>query len=159
MSITLRPVVAADDDFLFIVYASTRRDEVAAFGWDISQQDAFLKMQCAAQQRSFEMNGDGVSHQIILLDDKPVGRILVVRTTEEIRLVDIALLPANQGHGIGTALIKELLDDGDRDGLPVRLMVLKGNRAALLYDRLGFIRTGDNGVHIQMERKSSELLL
>jgi ribosomal protein S18 acetylase RimI-like enzyme len=91
-----------------------------------------------------------------LLGDQTIGRILVVRTSEEIHLVDIALLPANQGQGIGAGLIKELLDEGDRDGLPVRLEVLKNNRAALLYERLGFVKTGERGMHFQMERQCSE---
>ena len=153
MSVTLRPSVASDDQFLFELYASTRRGEVAAWGWDIAQQDAFLRMQVTAQQRAYSAHGGDASKDIILQDGEPIGRLLVVRTTEEIHLVDIALLPASRSHGVGTALIGNLLDEGDNEDRLVRLEVLKNNRAALLYERLGFVKTGESGLHFQMERR------
>ena len=155
MAITLRPVTPTDKDFLFQVYASTRRDEVSAWGWDVPQQDAFLKMQFIAQQRSYEMNDANTSHDIILQDGEPVGRLLVARTSSEIHLVDIALLQPKRGVGSGTALIRNLLDEGVSKGLPVRLEVLKDNPAALLYERLGFVKSGESGMHMQMERRPS----
>ena len=152
MAITLRPVTDNDDEFLFQVYASIRRDEVGAWGWSIAQQDAFLKMQFTAQQRSYDLSGPNGSHDIIVMDDQQVGRLLVSRTSSEIHLVDIALLPAARGSGIGTSLIRNLLDEGDSKDLPVRLEVVRGNPAALLYERLGFVKTGESGLHIKMER-------
>jgi ribosomal protein S18 acetylase RimI-like enzyme len=155
MTITLRPVAPTDQDFLFEVYASTRRDEVSAWGWDVAQQDAFLRMQFTAQQRSYDMHDANTSHDIILMDGEPIGRLLVARTSSEIHLVDIALLLAKRGGGSGTAIIRNLLDEGEIKGLPVRLEVLKDNPAALLYERLGFVKTGESGMHIQMERQAS----
>jgi ribosomal protein S18 acetylase RimI-like enzyme len=52
-------------------------------------------------------------------------------------------------------LIHELLEEGDKGGVPVRLEVLKNNQAASLYERLGFVRTGDNGLYFQMEKPCS----
>jgi ribosomal protein S18 acetylase RimI-like enzyme len=155
MTIALRPVIPSDQDFLFQVYASTRRDEMSAWGWDVAQQDAFLKMQFIAQQRSYETQDANRSHDIILLDDEPIGRLFVTRTSSEIHLVDIALLSARRGGGIGSELIRKLLDEGESKGLPVRLEVLNGNPAALLYERLGFVKTGERGSHVQMERLPS----
>lgn len=152
MSITLRPVDSNDDEFLFEVYASTRREEISAWGLDSTQQDAFLKMQFAAQRQSFETKDANRSHDIILLDDKPIGRLLVARSKEEIHLVDIALLNEFRGRQIGTTLIRNLFDESDENGKPVRLEVLKGNPAAMLYERLGFVKTGARGMHVQMER-------
>jgi len=153
MSITLRPVINGDQEFLFEVYACTRRDEVSAWGWDPAQQDAFLRMQFTAQSRSLEMSHENVSHDIILDEGEPIGRLLVTRKSEEIRLIDIALLPAARGRGIGATLIRNLLDEGDSRDLPVRLEVVKGNPATLLYERLGFVKTGENDFRIQMERR------
>lgn len=45
-SILTVPSQREDEPFLFEVYASTRRDEVAAWGWDLSQQE-----EAAATQR------------------------------------------------------------------------------------------------------------
>jgi ribosomal protein S18 acetylase RimI-like enzyme len=152
MPVTLRPVAASDDQFLFELYASTRREEVAAWGWDAAQRDAFLKMQGDMQRRAYEMQYPQADHNIIMLDDEPIGRLFVVREAEWIQLTDIALLPAARNKGIGSRLIKDLLDEADAASLPVRLQVLKDNPAGRLYERLGFVKTGESGMHFHMER-------
>lgn len=151
MTVTLRPVAASDDDFLFEVYAGTRRDEVSAWGWDAAQQDMFLKMQFNVQRRVYEAQYAQSGHHLILLDDEPVGRLWVVRSDEEIHLVDIALLPAHRGKGIGGSLVKDLLDEAARADKPCRLQVLKSNPAGRLYARLGFVPIGEDGMYFQME--------
>ncbi|MBC7910544.1 MAG: GNAT family N-acetyltransferase [Pyrinomonadaceae bacterium] len=154
MHVTLRPVEAGDQQFLFEVYAGTRRAELDAWGWDAAQQDAFLKMQFMAQHRAYEAQYPEADHSIILLDDQPIGRLFVARSSEWIQLTDIALLPAHRNHGIGAQLIRDLLDEAAKAGLPVRLQVLKNNPAAQLYERLGFRNTGESGMHFEMERPS-----
>jgi ribosomal protein S18 acetylase RimI-like enzyme len=150
-TISLRPVTSEDEAFLYEVYASTRRAEMAAWGWDPAQQDAFLKMQFRAQHQAYEMEDEGTDTKLILLEGKPVGRLVVSRTKDEILLTDIALLTEYRSSGIGTALIKDLFDEATGAGKPVRLHVLKNNRAIRLYERLGFKTTGEHGMHFQME--------
>jgi ribosomal protein S18 acetylase RimI-like enzyme len=150
-TISLRPVTSEDEAFLFEVYASTRRDEILAWGWDREQQDVFLKMQFKAQHQSYELEDEGTDTKIILLEGKPVGRLIVNRTEDEIRLTDIALLTEYRSGGIGTILIKNLFDEATGAGKPVMLHVLKNNRAIRLYERLGFKTTGENGIHFQMQ--------
>jgi ribosomal protein S18 acetylase RimI-like enzyme len=152
MPVTLRPVASSDQDFLYQVYASTRRAEVSAWGWNEAQQDAFLRMQFMAQQRSYEMQHPQAAHDIIMLDDEPIGRLLIERSDGEILLTDISLLNAYRGRGIGSQLITNLLDEADRTGAKVSLQVLKDNPAARLYERLGFITTGEHDLYFLMER-------
>ncbi|MBV9957173.1 MAG: GNAT family N-acetyltransferase [Acidobacteria bacterium] len=152
MPVTLRPVGPDDQDFLYKVYASTRRAEMAAWGWNEAQQDAFLRMQFIAQSRSYEAHSTSATHSIILLDGEPAGRLLVSRSEDEIQLTDISLLPEHRGHGIGTGLIKDLLDEAERDGRTVCLEVLRHNPAARLYARLGFVVTGEHDLYLQMRR-------
>ena len=57
----------------------------------------------------------------------------------------------HRGTGMGTALLKDLLAEAERAGKPVRLQVLKTNRAIRLYARLGFAITGESPTHLQME--------
>lgn len=149
--LSLRPVLPDDEAFLCHVYAGTRREEVAAWGWDLATQDAFLKMQFTAQRRGYEAAYPGADQSIVLLGDRPVGRIIVDRTEQAIHLVDIALLPEYRNAGCGTALIESLLSEAATAGLPVRLQVLKENRAMRLYQRLGFATSGDSGLYLQME--------
>jgi ribosomal protein S18 acetylase RimI-like enzyme len=95
-------------------------------------------------------------HRVVLLSDRPVGRLIVVRGDREILLADIALLPEFRNAGIGARLIKDLCAEAADAGLPVKLQVLKFNRAARLYERLGFHLTGENQTHFQMEWRSQE---
>ena len=150
--VALRPAQADDEPFLLDVYAGTRADELAAWGWDAAQQLAFLRMQFTVQRRAYEMQYGEASHDIILFKDKEAGRIMVNRTEQEILLVDIALLPQYRNYGIGSSLIKDLCAEAASKDLPVRLQVLKSNTAAArLYERLGFSMTGDSGIHFEME--------
>jgi ribosomal protein S18 acetylase RimI-like enzyme len=153
MKLTLRPFIPEDPEFLFQLYASTRQQEVAAFGWPPAQQEAFLRMQLNAQKRSYEMGYPGADHQLILIDDQPAGRILVFRDKDSQRLVDIALLPEYRNRGIGTQLLRDLIGNCENEGLPLRLHVTKINPARHLYERLGFVVTGEDGMYYEMEKK------
>lgn len=150
-SITLRAACADDQDFLFALYASTRRDEMAAWGWPAAQQEIFLRMQYHALQQRYAAAGDRSEPRIILCEDAPIGQIIIIRSADEIRLADIALLPEHQGSGIGSTLIGDLLEEAARAALPVRLHVARDNRAAQLYERLGFEVCEDLGSHFKME--------
>jgi ribosomal protein S18 acetylase RimI-like enzyme len=152
--VTLRRVTAGDEEFVYQVYASTRAEELAPLKWSAEQQDSFLRMQFTLRQRDYGARFDAAGHQIVLRGDRPVGIIWVSRDGREIRLADLALLPAQRGSGIGTILVRELIKESDRTGKPVRLMVLQVNRGALrLYERLGFKVVGTSGFYFEMERR------
>ncbi|MDX6696150.1 MAG: hypothetical protein QOF02_3753 [Blastocatellia bacterium] len=152
MKICLRPCGPDDEPFLYQVYASTRRDEMAAWGWNEPQQEAFLRMQFNAQQRAYEWQFPGAEHSIILCDESPAGRMIVFRNDAELRLTDIALLPEYRSSGAGRFLVKELQAQAGASGLPLRLRVAKDNDGARrLYERLGFSLTGESDTHFTME--------
>jgi len=155
--LALRPVAPGDEQLLLEVYASTRADELAQISWAEAQREAFLRMQLAARDRSYRMYYQGLEDRVILFENRPAGRILVVRSEEEFRLADIALLPEYRRAGIGTALVKELMLEAGRRGLPLRLQVERSNEPARrLYERLGFSTTGENDTHFQMEYRRDE---
>ena len=83
----------------------------------------------------------------MLVDGEPAGRLYVDRRADEIRLIDIALMPAFRRRGIGGELLKRVLDQGREAGLPVQIHVEHNNPAMRLYDRLGFRRVEDQGVY------------
>jgi ribosomal protein S18 acetylase RimI-like enzyme len=86
-----------------------------------------------------------------LIENEPAGRLYVARWQREIRIVDIALLPAFRGRGIGSRLITELLEEGSRKGKNVSIHVETFNPAFRLYQRLGFEVVEDKGVYLLME--------
>lgn len=153
---TLRSAVPDDEAFLYELYGSTRREEMDAWGWDSAQEQMFLKLQFTAQRRHHDIAFPGADHQIILSGNRPIGRILVFRTAREIRLVNIALLPEHRACGIGSSLIRGLVQEAKAEGKPVTLHVDKLNRAARLYQRLGFSITGDTGTDHKMEWRPDE---
>lgn len=154
--IQLRPVVPEDEQFLYEVYRSTRADELAHIPWDEAQLKMFLKQQLNARDQSYRMHYPELDDDVILSQNEKVGRLIVVRASEQIRLADIALLPQYRHAGIGTSLIKELMIEAQASGKPLRLQVEKPNvQARRLYERLGFIMTGENLTHFQMEYSRS----
>lgn len=150
--IVLRPVRPDDMEFLCRLYASTRMGELAVVDWTQEQKGAFLRQQFQAQHAHWTQHYPGCSFEVVLLDGEPAGRLYVDRWTREIRIVDIALLPEHRGAGIGTALLRRVLHEGDATGKPVSIHVEMFNPARRLYERLGFLEKDTHGVYILMER-------
>src|SRR5258708_28886395 len=103
-------------------------------------------MQCASAE-----------HQIVVLEDNvlqgnPIGRIMVLRGREAALLVDISLLPEYRSRGIGGGLLRDLIEQCNKDNVAVRLQVLKTNPAQRLYERLGFRKIGEDELYFQMDR-------
>jgi ribosomal protein S18 acetylase RimI-like enzyme len=153
MNVILCPFSSEHQEFLYRLYASTRQQEFASLGWPAAQLETFLRMQFNAQQRWYETAYPRADHRIILLDGEPIGRILVDHGQDAVLLVDIALLTEQQKLGIGTSLLRELIEQSEKAGIPVRLQVTKTNPARHLYERLGFVKTGEDEMYFQMERR------
>ena len=145
MNIVLREATREDESFLLELYASTRVEELAGLGWDENQKQMFLKMQFLVRERSFG-RGD---HRIVLLNERPVGRLWVDRTGAAIVLRDIAFLPEYRNAGIGTRLLEDLKNEAAALGKPITLHVLTSNPAVRLYERLGFSRSGTDSAYEQ----------
>ena len=145
---TLRPSGPRDRELLYRVYASTRAEELANVPWDDEAIDGFLRAQFDAQDRWWREHYEGASFDVVLVDGEPAGRLYTFATEDEIRIVDIALLPAFRGGGIGSALLRDVLADGRR----VTIHVERMNPALRLYERLGFKLAEDRGVYLFLAR-------
>jgi ribosomal protein S18 acetylase RimI-like enzyme len=148
-SVTLRPATADDETFLLQLYASTR-DDLRSLDWDEQQKQALIKMQYDARRFQYDECYPQAEASMILNARLPVGRLLVHESDREITLVDIALMPEHRNLGIGAGLIQQLLNRAVAAKKPVRLHVLKSNPALNLYERLGFLRTGDQSMYFEM---------
>lgn len=153
MGIALRPVGPDDGEFLYGVYAGTRQEELAPTGWDEAQKEAFLRMQFEAQGRYNRGHYAGAEFSVVLVDGRPAGRLYVARWPEEIRIMDIALLPAYRGKGAGTRLLEALIRESDAQNKPLSIHVERSNPALRFYGRLGFEQVEDKGVYLLMERR------
>lgn len=113
------------------------------WGWD---EDVQLRY----HQEEF----DPTSLRIVTLDGCDIGTIAVVSQADKIVINKLYILPQYQRHGIGTLLVKGVLQQAEQQGLRVRLQVLKVNPARWLYERLGFEEVDDTGDYVQMEYSS-----
>lgn len=150
--IALQPITADDLPFLYNVYAGTRTEELAQVAWSAEQQKAFLTMQFNAQHSYYQQHYPQAAFLIILRDGCPIGRLYLDQWPNELRIVDIALLPEHRRRGIGATLLKAIMQEGQRLNLPVRMHVECFNPALRLYTQLGFRRIEDKGVYYLMER-------
>jgi RimJ/RimL family protein N-acetyltransferase len=138
----LRPATDADRDFLFDLHRQAMRDYVEPlWGWDDG-----------VQRRLFDDRFTTRHSRVIQVDGEDVGLLQLEDQPSEVVLGLIELLPAWQGKGIGTAIIRSVLAQGK----PVSLRVLRGNpRAAALYKRLGFRIVRRAPEHLYMRAEPS----
>jgi ribosomal protein S18 acetylase RimI-like enzyme len=114
-------------------------------------------MQFDAQDAWWRENYTGATFDVILVEGEPAGRLYVHRGENEIRIVDVALLPEHRGNGIGTSLLRELIAEADADGKSVTIHVERMNPALRLYERLGFSVAEDKGVYLFLERPARRI--
>ncbi|HTI72646.1 MAG TPA: GNAT family N-acetyltransferase [Candidatus Limnocylindria bacterium] len=154
-SVVLRPVASNDREFLFRVYASTRTDELALVPWTNAQKETFLRQQFEAQDRHYQSAYGDAQYSVVQVDGSDAGRLYAWRGAQEIRIVDIALLPAWRNQGIGTDLLRTLCQEAERTRKSLTIHVEVHNPAQRLYQRLGFQRIKENGIYWLLEWKPS----
>ena len=139
--VTLRDATAEDLEFLFsLLRVALGPYVVQTFGsWDDAEQRA-----------RFFAATDPTTHRVEQ-GGRPVGCLAVRRLPDEVRLNRVLLLPEWQNRGIGTQLVREVVAQARAAGLPVRLRVFRVNPARRLYERLGFVATGETDTHVLME--------
>jgi ribosomal protein S18 acetylase RimI-like enzyme len=149
--VTLRPAQAEDRELLLSVYAATRAEELDQVVWPEGAREAFLRMQFDLQDTEYRRINPEGSFDVVEVDGRPAGRLYVDRRPEEIRVVDVALLPQFRGAGIGGALLTGLQEEAAASGRRVTIHVEVTNPAARLYERLGFVVVADLGLYRRME--------
>jgi ribosomal protein S18 acetylase RimI-like enzyme len=141
--VRLRPATIADDDFLYELHRRTLGDVIeATWGpWDDDVQRQF-------HQAWFKPE----TVEIVLVDGQRAGMIQAAPadgTTFYVSRIEIA--PEVQDRGVGTALLRLLVDRAKEAGSSaVELHVLELNRARGLYERLGFEVVGEEPPKIRM---------
>lgn len=148
----LRPERDEDLDFRYELFCASRPPE-----WDMVQLNSALRAQLMehqfrAQSMSYRAQFPTARFDIIELNGCPVGRIVVDRPGTMIHIVDQAVVPANRNRGIGTIIMRMLMDEAARAELPVRLKVASTNDPSIrLYLRLGFVPIEIVPLYVEME--------
>ena len=151
MHIDLRAITAEDMPFLLHLYGTTREDELALTDFSNTEKDSFVSQQFQAQHATYTTRCPRARFDIILVEKQPVGRLYVDRREQEIRIMDVALLPGWRRRGIGSMLMSQLLDESRLSGRPLSLHVERNNpRAFAWYQRLGFAPVFQSETHMFM---------
>lgn len=158
----LRPRGPGDSEVLYRIYASTRAEELAPVPWDEATKEAFLRSQFTAQDTHYRATYPHASYDLIVTGgdtagaepsgEEILGRLYLDRGEHFWHIIDIALLPAHRGRGLGTRLLTQLLREADAAAKPVQIYVERFNPAQHLYARLGFRQLEDQGVYLLLER-------
>jgi ribosomal protein S18 acetylase RimI-like enzyme len=146
-AVSYRPFTDDDLPFVTELYASTRREEVAATGWPPEMQAAFLAQQAAAQHSHYSLHFADAEWLIIEREGRPIGRLYLEDLPSDRHIIDIALVPDSRGQGIGGAILEDILEQARGLGKGVTIHVEKNNPARSLYVRLGFELTEDLGIY------------
>jgi GNAT superfamily N-acetyltransferase len=148
VGVHLRACTYHDLPFLRTLYRQTRDDELATTGWPEEIRAIFADQQFGMQHMHFVRHFPDAHFFLLQRDGRDIGRYYLDVTDQAWHVVDIALVTAMRGQGIGTALLH-----ATRALAPVvTLSVAVINRSALrLYTRLGFVDEGEaGGMHRRM---------
>jgi ribosomal protein S18 acetylase RimI-like enzyme len=138
--IRLRPATFDDVDALYLIHRAALRAYVEqTWGWDEDWQARYFRDRFDASMR-----------QVIEYHGQVVGFLDVIEEEGRTLLASISIAPEFQGRGIGTFLIRGMLDAAASRGVPVVLRVLRVNRARSLYERLGFEIVDTSDTHYTM---------
>ncbi|HEX8640485.1 MAG TPA: GNAT family N-acetyltransferase [Allosphingosinicella sp.] len=152
LDIDFRNMINEDYGFVESLYASTRAEELANTGWPSEMQRAFLAQQHQAQHRHYQAHYDGAEWLIIERRGQPIGRLYLVEWPDDVRVIDISLVPDCRGQGIGSAILRAVIASAHASGRSASLHTESNNRRALgLYERLGFRLREDKGAYLLLE--------
>ena len=146
MKTTLRPAEPFDFEFSFEAKRTALGPHVVArWGWDDQFQLELHKRRWLERP-----------WRVIEAQRKPVGTVSVEVSEGRVRFGEFYLLPEVQGHGLGSKVLRFVLEEVDQVGLPVELEYLKWNPVGSLYKREGFAVVAENEIHYFMRRPPSE---
>lgn len=143
MDYTLRLATPADHDLIYTLKAESVRPYVEPiWGWDEAYQ-------CADFDRDFSAIQQ---FQVIEVDGRFVGFVQCCRSHSCCEVVELHLLQAYRGHGIGSHILHHLQEACMAQKLKLRIGCFKDNhRAKQLYEKLGFIQMEETATHYILE--------
>jgi GNAT superfamily N-acetyltransferase len=126
--IALRPACSDDYSFALGLYAEAIRPLASAWmKWVDADQEALF----ASLWRTHDT-------RIITLDDQNIGWVEFRQVEDELFLKQLYISPAYQRRGIGSRVMRLLLEERCRMANSMALFVLKNNPALRFYRRHGF---------------------
>ncbi|MDO8285992.1 MAG: GNAT family N-acetyltransferase [Rhodoferax sp.] len=143
MQITLRTAVPEDYEFSFEAKRQALGPHIAVrWDWNEDFQDEMHRKRWSERPWSIIQN-----------EEQSIGTLSVEEKEDHIRFGEFYLFPEHQRQGIGSRVLRLVLDKADTLRLPVRLEYLKWNPVATLYLRNGFGVVSQNDIHFFLTRE------
>jgi len=153
--LTLRPERDDDRAFRYGLFCQSRPPEWDTVPLHPQVREELMRHQFEAQTKGYRAQFPHARFDIIELDGAPIGRIVVDRPSDMVHLVDQAIVPSWRNKGLGTTIMRTLMDEVRAHALPLRLMVGSSNDPSLrLYLRLGFVPIASTPMYIELEWKA-----
>jgi len=152
---TLRTARPGDEEFLFQLFADTQ-EHLAVFRPNPVLYQSLVATQYKGREMSYAAEYPEAMNAILCVEGEersalPVGRILVDCKPGCWRIVDIALLAAHRGRGLGSWALRTCQRQSEAAGARLTLAVRPEKRARRLYERLGFRATREDALAVEME--------
>ncbi|MFF1411427.1 GNAT family N-acetyltransferase [Streptomyces sp. NPDC058289] len=138
----LRSAVTADIEMIAELRATVMRGDLERLGrYDEHRVRQRLRDSFSPQHTS-----------IVVIDREPAGCV-TVRTAEGRQWLEhFYVAPHHQGRGLGSAVLRTVLERTDAQGITVGLNVLQGSAARRLYERHGFVVEAQDPIDVFMVR-------
>ncbi len=150
--LALRAAQEADAAFFRTLFETARPDAAMLSAWPEPERRAFLDQQFSFQSTHYARAYPEAARLVIVKDGAPIGRLILDRAADAWCIVDIALLPACRGMGLGTLLLQSVQRAARRAKAPrLSLTVEMTNPARHLYERLGFTAVAEEVPNVAME--------
>lgn len=134
----LRPMRSTDSAFMESLYKSTR-DDLRMLDAEEDFIEEFIDLQRRAQTQGYGDMFPNAMYFVVEYHGEPIGRVVLDFGQNEIRVMDIALIPAARGKGYGGHVLQAVQMVAGKAMAPVSLTVRFDHlRAKQLYARLGF---------------------
>lgn len=131
--IALRPARPGDFDYCARLYFEGMENIIEE-----------LNLNMDAQVAGFRQRWDMTQVRIITLDGTDIGWLQSFVRDDALFLGQLFVDRALRRQGIGTEVVKDLIEEAARAGQAVTLGVVKTNPALRLYERLGFRTTHED---------------
>jgi RimJ/RimL family protein N-acetyltransferase len=146
-----RPEREDDQPFRFQLFCDSRLPEWYQVQLDAAVRDQLMRHQFHAQTVSYRAQFPRAAFDIIELDGRPIGRIVINRSGRSVHIVDQAIVPELRNRGLGTAIMRFLMREAEAARIPLELKVASTNDPSMrLYLRLGFVPIETQVTYVDM---------
>ncbi len=134
IAFSYEPAQAADLEALVRLRIEAMRDSLTALGrFDATR----------ARERLVHGFEPSCTRHIVV-QGRRVGFVVVKIAAEGLLLDHLYLEPREQGLGIGSAVLRQILNDADDRGVDVLVVALRGSSSNRFYTRHGFRQTDES---------------